>query len=61
MASYSSLGSRQLFVLVMDHNSKCFKYTIIHMNALQTLLSPVVNGACDTNEQAVLCSYLYGK
>lgn len=26
------------------------------MNALQTLLSPVVNGARDTNEQAILCS-----
>lgn len=31
------------------------------MNALQTPLSPVVNGACDTNEQDVLCSYFYGK
>lgn len=31
------------------------------MNALQTLLAPVVDGAWDTNEQAVLCSYLYGK
>lgn len=31
------------------------------MNALETLLAPVVNVAWDTNEQAVLFSYLYGK
>lgn len=31
------------------------------MNAFQTLLSPVVNGAYDINEQAGFCSYLYGK